>query len=122
MRFINFILACLFILFAYFQRNDPDPFIWIAAYLISAGLLLYSFFKPWPRLVWILWEMILMLFILTYIKDIGLWIADGFPSLTGSMKASTPYIENIRESLGLLIMFIVFAINHILFYKSSNKR
>jgi hypothetical protein len=35
------------------------------------------------------------------------WIQQGFPDITGEMKASTPVIENSREFLGLLIAFVV---------------
>ncbi|HYI78522.1 MAG TPA: transmembrane 220 family protein, partial [Chryseolinea sp.] len=32
MRIVNFILAVLFLLFAFVQINDPDPVIWILIY------------------------------------------------------------------------------------------
>jgi hypothetical protein len=35
------------------------------------------------------------------------WIQQGFPDITGEMKASTPVIENSREFFGLLIAFVV---------------
>lgn len=69
--------------------------------------------------VWSLWELFLLVFILTYVQDIFQWISDGFPSITDSMKAASPYIENIRESLGLLLILIVFVINHAVFYIKS---
>jgi len=119
MKVFNLIIALLFLLFAYFQWNDPDPYLWIVIYVISAGLLLYKSFKGMNQLVWTLWELFLLVFILTYLKDIFQWISDGFPSITDSMKAASPYIENIRESLGLLLILIVFVINHLGFYRKS---
>lgn len=119
MKVFNLIIALLFLLFAYFQWNDPDPYLWIVIYIISAGLLLYKSFKGMNQLVWTLWELFLLVFILTYLKDIFQWISDGFPSITDSMKAASPYIENIRESLGLLLIIIVFVINHLVFYRDS---
>ena len=32
MRIVNFILAIMFLLFAFVQINDPDPVIWILIY------------------------------------------------------------------------------------------
>ncbi|XP_077980673.1 transmembrane protein 220-like [Glandiceps talaboti] len=37
-KLVNLFLAGLFSLFAYVQKNDPDPEIWIAVYLIPAML------------------------------------------------------------------------------------
>lgn len=35
------------------------------------------------------------------------WIQDGMPSIVESMKASSPYIELVREFLGLGIALLV---------------
>jgi hypothetical protein len=42
-QYIALFLGLLFILFAYFQLNDPDPYIWVSLYLLST-LLSFSFF------------------------------------------------------------------------------
>ncbi len=115
MKIVNSILALLFVLFAYFQWNDPDPYLWMVIYIISACMLLYKSFIKMNQTIWTLWELFLLVFILSYVKDIFQWITDGFPSITDSMKAASPYIENIRESLGLILILIVFAINHVIY-------
>ena len=119
MKYYNLIIGLLFLLFAYFQWNDPDPYLWIIIYTFSAGLLFYTVFNKLPLIVWTVWEVFLLVFILSYAKDMVQWISDGFPSITDSMKASSPYIEHIRESLGLLLVFMVFVLNHAIFYRNN---
>jgi len=43
------------------------------------------------------------LWVLTYIPDVVNWFSQGTPSITGSMKAESPFIEFVREFFGLLL-------------------
>jgi len=46
------------------------------------------------------------IWLVTYFPSFINWIQDDMPSITGSMKAETPYIEHVREFGGLFISFI----------------
>ena len=46
------------------------------------------------------------LWMLTYSPDILDWINKGLPSITGSMKAESPFIEFVREFFGLLLCLL----------------
>ena len=45
------------------------------------------------------------------------WVKDGMPTIVESMKASSPYIELVREFLGLLISILM-----LLFLLYDNRR
>jgi hypothetical protein len=88
---------------AFVQWNDPDPMVWIFAYL---GLVLLAFLDLRQQGHIILTTMLLAVYLiafLIYLPDLITWINDGMPSITKSMKAENMYIELVRESGGLLI-------------------
>jgi len=107
MKILNIILALLFLLFAYFQYNDPDPWLWIAIYTAVAtlcGLAAFGKHYAWASLTLLIglvvyWAILLPSFIS--------WLGEGMPTITGSMKAESPHIELVREFLGLLILILV---------------
>lgn len=107
MKVLNIILALLFVLFAYFQYNDPDPWLWIIIYLIVAGVCALAAFDKFNR--WITATLIFGLAIYwgMLLPDFINWIKEGMPTITGSMKAESPHIELVREFLGLLILILV---------------
>jgi hypothetical protein len=95
-------LALVFLLFAGFQLNDPDPHIWVSAYLLPAGVLaLAARGHRWPRL-----EGALAVFYM----GLALWMwPDEYHGLD-EMRAAVPQIEWARESLGLGIVALVNAV------------
>lgn len=104
MKITNIILALLFALFAYFQYNDPDPWLWISIYLIVAGLCgaaAFGYYNKWLTTVIFAG---LLLYWLILLPDFVSWLGEGMPTITGSMKAESPHIELVREFLGLLIL------------------
>lgn len=106
MKITNIILSLLFLSFAIVQYNDPDPWIWISIYVLIAmlcGLAAAGRFQ----------KNLLMLGALAALITLGVmapefigWLSDGMPSIVTSMKAETPYIELVREFLGVLIVFL----------------
>jgi hypothetical protein len=110
-------LAASFVGFAYLQLNDPDPIIWVPAYLFSTltgGLVATGIHMNVRRLLYIalggytVW-------ILTMVPDLLHWINLGMPKITGAMQAKKPYIEVIREMGGLgiaLVANIYFLVVH----------
>jgi hypothetical protein len=97
---VKYIIAIIFILFAIVQYNDPDPYVWMAIYGAIAIVYLW---KGAPKSLLYAMVISLSIFLLTYIPSFIQWIKDGIPSITGTMKAENPEVENIREFLGLVL-------------------
>lgn len=109
MKVFYIILSLLFFLFAIAQVNDPDPWLWFTWYIfISILLAMAAFNRFWNMAIWIgigVASVTLSLFIPSFIQ----WIKDGMPSIVTSMKAESPYIELVRETLGILLSLITLA-------------
>lgn len=119
MRVINIILALLFALFAAFQYNDPDPWLWITIYAFIALIGIMSavnFFPKWLIRTAIVGCLIGLGYLLPDFID---WISSGAESITETMKAEKPHIELTREFLGLFIC--LFALGFFL-WQGENKK
>ena len=115
----HIILSSIFFLFAAFQYNDPDFYIWIPIYLIVAiAIFLYGRGKYHIRA----FQVLLVIYILgmvSYYPDVISWIKDGTPSIASSMKAESPFIEFIREFFGLGICALALGYYAYLAHKTS---
>ena len=114
-KIFNVVFAVLFLICAGLQWNDPDPYLWMPLYLLSVLSCAYAFKD-------ISAKRLNMFNIAVYspyalynfgVKDgVFSWATEhNFDSLTQSMMATTPWIENTREFGGLIIMIVVCAIN-----------
>lgn len=103
MRTVNIILAVLFTLFALVQINDPDPLKWILIYASIAAINVMAYLGKLNR--WIILGFLALFVIETIIMfpDFMDWINMGMPTITGTMKAETEYVELTREFLGIVI-------------------
>lgn len=103
-QYIAFIFGLIFLLFAYFQINDPDPIIWIAIYLL-ASLVSFAFFFGYKN------NGLLIFLCLDYLAGaIYFFPFNHFKGLdlnNFAMKAQGVEIEFARESFGLGICFLV---------------
>jgi len=107
MRYLHSFISFLFFVFAIVQWNDPDPYLWVALYmLMSVVPFLYQKAKLNKYFIGAL-SIGLAILTTTYLPDLITWLNDGMPDVTTSMKAETPYIEIVREALGLLLCLIV---------------
>jgi hypothetical protein len=104
MKIVNLVCAILFVLFAYFQFNDPDSWAWIAMYGIVAllfGLKVSGRYWPWLTL-----GVAAFLGVGLLVYAPGLWQFltndDGIRFAQG-MSNEYQYIEEAREFGGLLI-------------------
>lgn len=107
MRLVNIILALLFILFAAFQYNDPDPWLWIGVYAfiaIISGLAAAEIHPTWLIRIGLVGCVVGLGILLPDFMD---WIAGGAESITQTMQAKKPHIELTREFLGLVICTLV---------------
>jgi hypothetical protein len=100
------LLALVFALFAYWNLNDPDAAIWVAAYGGVALLFGLAAAGRGDRRITVALGALLFGWMLTMLPGMFHWVRDGFPSITEEMKATAPHIEVVREFLGLLIAVV----------------
>jgi hypothetical protein len=98
---LNLAMACLFLLSAGLQLNDPDPFVWIAYYVAAAAacVVAWRFEKAWIAAaamgaVGAIWAAVLLPDILGHI---------GFTDLFDKMHMKGGRVEVGREVGGLAI-------------------
>ena len=128
MKIIKIIFAILFLLFAALQWNDPDPWLWIIIYSLSALLILADVIGKDVQKAYRVAIIIFAIYSLFYLPGVIEYLTSGAPEeIVGSMKAHKPYIEETREFGGLLIvtgvLLFLFYMNkkRIKFQKSNNK-
>jgi hypothetical protein len=109
MRILNFVLAIMFLLFAFVQINDPDPVIWILIYGAMAVLCIMAIFEFYPKKFIIGIMVIYIGYSLVYIPGTLEWLRNYNKDMLFDdlAKMQFPYIEETREFLGLLICIIV---------------
>jgi hypothetical protein len=113
---IPIFLGLAFLLFAYWQINDPDPHLWIPVYIIPAVLsfslaLASSLSRSLKLLFWLLAVGYLLGAIIYYPSHY-----EGLGLENLSMK--TEQVEFARESFGLGICGIVMVIYAVFFSKN----
>ncbi|HTF20739.1 MAG TPA: transmembrane 220 family protein [Chryseolinea sp.] len=112
MRVVNFLLAVLFLVFAFLQINDPDPLIWILIYGAMAVVCIMAIFAFYPLRFMIVLLVAYMAYSFVYIDGVSEWLkrenkAALFDDLA---KMEHWYIEEAREFLGLMICIVVLVI------------
>jgi hypothetical protein len=109
MKILNFILAAMFLLFAFVQVNDPDPLIWILIYGAMAVMAVMAMFNVFIRNAILLLLVIYIAYSLVYLGGVQEWLQQQDKSLLldDVAKMQYPYIEETREFLGLWICIIV---------------
>jgi len=105
MKITNFVLALIFLLFAFVQINDPDPVLWILIYGNMAVICVLAMF----RLHYIYWLGATLIFYSIYavmlLGSAWQWLQSPDRSLLFDdiAKMQNIYIEETREFLGLVI-------------------
>ncbi|MEO6758696.1 MAG: transmembrane 220 family protein [Saprospiraceae bacterium] len=103
MKLLHAALSLLFLLFAAFQYNDPDPIQWMLLYGgVAAHFALAAAGRMNRPAVW-LWLIVALVWAADLLPDFLQWVRMGEPSIVASMQAETPYVEIAREFFGLLI-------------------
>ena len=113
---INIIFTLAFLVFAWFNLNDKDSWLWVPIYLAPAllcGLAAFGKFFPYIYLALIVIYLIYSL-ILFFAKDgVRDWLMKyKTQSIVQSMQATKPYIEKTREFFGLLIAIAMLLVNY----------
>jgi hypothetical protein len=109
MRIAAFLLAVMFLVFAFLQVNDPDPVIWILIYGIMAVFSIMAMFRFYPRIVLALYLVLLAGYSVVFWSGVAeWWRQDNRSALFDDVaKMEHWYIEEAREFLGLLICMLV---------------
>ncbi|MDF1695146.1 MAG: transmembrane 220 family protein [Saprospiraceae bacterium] len=115
----HLLLSGLFFLFAAFQYNDPDFYIWVPIYMVVAIVVFFFGRGVYNPSIFKVLTALYILAMFLYYPEVINWIKEGTPSITGSMKAESPFIEFIREFFGLGICALVLAYYS---YLAGNKR
>lgn len=105
MRILNFILAVMFLIFAFVQINDPDPVLWILIYGVMAVMCVMAIFEFYPAKVTLGLLVVIILYSFTYVPGVMEWLQKDNKALLFDdiAKMQYPYIEQAREFLGLMI-------------------
>lgn len=108
MRITNSILFILFTLFAVVQYNDPDPLVWILIYGYTAILCLLAAFKKYYTAFYIIGGFISFVWSLFLFQSIFLALKEfGTEPIFSLSMVKEKNVEEARESLGLIIVFLV---------------
>ena len=109
------------IFFAVLQWNDPDRGNWILIYLTAGILAIIAYFKTCKACI-IAWSILLTLscfiMLLPTLSGVATFINnDDITEFVSSMQDDKPYIEQVREFSGLLIVIVYSIITAIVSYK-----
>lgn len=119
-RALNVLFALVFFAFAGLNYNDPDPLVWMLAYGSVGLLFALAVFGRADRRVsgWLC--VALAVWMCTMLPGMMEWLEADMPSIVEEMKATNPYIEEVREFLGLFLA--VFALLFLTFSTPSEAR
>jgi len=109
MRILNFILAIMFLAFAFVQINDPDPAIWILIYGAMAVMAVLAMFEYYPKKFLIGLTVLFVAYSVVYFPGVLEWLRQDNKSqlFDDVAKMEHLYVEEAREFLGLMICELV---------------
>jgi hypothetical protein len=115
MKIFNIVFIILFVLSAALQYNDPDPYLWVPIYLYGAFLCYQAYGKKYVPVLYIIGLVVYIGYAVYLFFDrqgVLNWANEhNAESITQTMKATKPWIEETREFGGLLILIVVLVIN-----------
>ncbi len=122
MRIVSFLLAAMFLLFAFVQVNDPDPALWILIYGTMAVFSIMAIFEFYPKKFLIGLLVIFTAYSFVFIPGVIEWLkSENKAALFDDIaKMEHVYIEESREFLGLFICIVVLVVFLLRSRKYSN--
>ncbi len=106
MKITNIILAIVFIAFAVLQYNDPDPYIWLFVYGVTALLCINSALGKTFRLANILLIVFSVVWMVLLVPQLVEWIVGGMPASSNASDRAVVQLELVREFFGLLMVIL----------------
>lgn len=109
MRIFNFLLALMFLVFAFLQVNDADPAVWILIYGAMSLVCIMAIFEFYNRKLLAGLGILFMVYCFFLWPGVAEWLQqeDKGVLFDDVMKMEYVYIEESREFLGLLICLAV---------------
>ena len=113
---INIIFFLAFLVFAWFNLNDSDSWLWVPIYAVAAVLCgLVAIKKYYPNIYLAVAAFYVVYAIYLFFAKDGVrdWMFKyNRQSIVESMQATKPYIEKTREFFGLLIITTALVIDY----------
>ncbi len=109
MRVLNFMLALMFLFFAFLQVNDPDPVLWILIYGAMSVVCVMAMFEFYKRNLLVILAVLYSVYCYFLWPGVSEWLQqeDKSALFDDVMKMEHLYIEESREFLGLIICLVV---------------
>lgn len=107
MKIFSGFVTAIFVVFALLQFNDPDPIIWAAVYLFSAYTAFCStrnYYNPMLLMMLAFGYLVGAVYLFPF-HNFQDWIH--VEEQAKSLEMKMPFVEEARESLGLLICFSI---------------
>ena len=102
--------SIVFLLFAYWQVNDPDPEIWVSVYIVAAIFCALAFKGKHPLIpLGIVIVACVLGAIYFYPNSVSDWVNYELENQDLTMK--TQQSEEARETFGLLIMAVILSVS-----------
>jgi hypothetical protein len=124
MKIFNLVLAVIFFLFAYLQLNDTpgDILFWFLIYSYTGIICAFAAFDKYNMWAIILEVLVLLYQVFRMFPAFSQWIAEGMPSIVGEMKATSPFVELVREFLGLCICIGVMIFQYMRYVRNKKMK
>jgi hypothetical protein len=119
-RYFSVFWVIVFVLFAALQLNDPDPLVWVPIYLyaaLMAGLAAMGKLNIPALAVGAAFYLAGAIYL--FPPSISDWIHN--EEQAKSLQMKVPFVEEARESMGLMICFLVLAFYLYVAFKKSHK-
>jgi hypothetical protein len=96
-----------------FNDEPDDIWFWVLIYFGVAAISALGAFGKYNMWVIVLGIAVVVYQMFRMFPAFSSWISSGTPSIIGEMKASSPYVELVREFLGLLVCLAALIFHYI---------
>lgn len=119
MRYIALFFTAVYLLFAYWQFNDPDPVWWVTLYLIPAFISFRAFKNKYSPETLIILSILYLAYAINSFQQMTGY--EGFFTEGGGLAMKTSNQELAREASGLLICVFNYLIYIIYFFVKKER-
>jgi hypothetical protein len=119
MRYFAIFFSAIYVLFAYWQINDPDPVWWVTLYLVPAFISFRAFKKKFSLEVLVILSVLYAACAVNSFQQIT--NAEGFFTENAGLDMKTMNQELAREASGLSICVFTY-LTYSVYFLIKNKR